>query len=117
MAGDGYDEHEDSKRRTDGFTNLLSVNFSERVIDGMKVKHPKLQWKVMDMANMKTLKDESFDLVMDKDARQRWLTHEVEATQWFAMTQAALRQLKVGRHEIIELIAYDKKDTASSDEK
>ncbi|KAI9914512.1 hypothetical protein PsorP6_007626 [Peronosclerospora sorghi] len=209
----------------DGFTNVLSVDFSERVIDEMKRKHPKLQWQVMDMTNMKTLKDESFDLVMDKgaldalmaenkleikkdaskmfgevervlapggryccvtvaqdfilhyllsffccskttawsvsvqelprdarnfltpflitalkcqeldskayskvqynekefvsdvgDARQRWLTHEVEATQWFAMTQAALRQLKVGRHEIIELIANDEKDTASSDE-
>uniref|UniRef100_M4BQG5 Methyltransferase type 11 domain-containing protein n=1 Tax=Hyaloperonospora arabidopsidis (strain Emoy2) TaxID=559515 RepID=M4BQG5_HYAAE len=205
----------------DGFSNLLSVDFSERVIDEMKRKHPALQWQVMDMTDMRMLADNSFDLVMDKgaldalmaedtaavkedasrmlrevrrvlaaggrfccvtmaqdfilqhlldffvmdvheeatvwsvsvqelprerrkpfvpflvaalkcwkadaraqakvrynakhfvsdkdDARLRWLTHEVEATQWFAMTQAALRQLKVGRQEVIELIANDEK--------
>jgi spermidine synthase/ubiquinone/menaquinone biosynthesis C-methylase UbiE len=201
----------------DGFTQLLSVDFSERVIDEMRRKQPTLQWKVMDMTDMRELQDGSFDLVMDKgaldalmaedtaeikadalkmltevsrvlapggryccvtmaqdfilqhllgffcqdvmqwsvgvqelprearkpfapflvaalkcakanvkaaqkaqynakqfvsdagEARQRWLTHEVEATQWFAMTQAALRQLQVGRQEVIELIANDDK--------
>ncbi|CAI5746637.1 unnamed protein product [Peronospora destructor] len=44
------------------------------------------------------------------EAKKRWLIHEVEATQWFAMTQAALRQVKVGRQEVIELIANDEKD-------
>ncbi|KAG7395967.1 hypothetical protein PHYBOEH_002952 [Phytophthora boehmeriae] len=210
----------------DGFSDLLSVDFSERVIDEMRRKHPTLRWEVMDMTDMKTLEDGSFDLVLDKgaldalmaedtleikkdatrmlqevrrvlapggryccvtmaqdfilshllrffsvgdneeaeadrthwavgvqelprearkpfapfltaalkcakgnpkaarkaqynnkqfvsdagEARQRWLTHEVEATQWFAMTQAALRQLKVGRQEIVELIANDEND-------
>ncbi|RQM14888.1 hypothetical protein DD237_003055 [Peronospora effusa] len=202
----------------DGFVNLLSVDFSARVIDEMQRKHPAMQWQVMDMTDMRTLEDGSFDLVMDKgaldalmaedtkeikedasrmlnevervlapggryccvtmaqdfilqhllgffltakdntttswsvgvqelprearkpfapffvaamkcrntnnkvqynakefvsdvrEARQRWLIHEVEATQWFAMTQAALRQLKVGRQEVIELIANDEKD-------
>ncbi|ETK78092.1 hypothetical protein L915_15828 [Phytophthora nicotianae] len=208
----------------DGFSSLLSVDFSERVIDEMRRKYPALQWQVMDMTDMRALEDASFDLVMDKgaldalmaedtpeikqdaskmlrevrrvlapggrylcvtmaqdfilqhllsffslkdvtetepthwsvgvqelprdarkpfapflaaalkcpksdskaskkaqynakqfvsgvgEARQQWLTHEVEATQWFAMTQAALRQLKVGRQEIIELIANDEMD-------
>ncbi|KAI9990172.1 hypothetical protein PInf_020598 [Phytophthora infestans] len=208
----------------DGFSSLLSVDFSERVIDEMRRKHPVLQWQVMDMTDMRALEDASFDLVMDKGAldalmaedtpeikrdalkmlrevrrvlapggryccvtmaqdfilqhllsffslkdetepepthwsvgvqelprdlrkpfapflaaalkcpksdskasrkaqynakqfisdvgysRQQWLTHEVEATQWFAMTQAGLRQLKVGRQEVIELIANDEKD-------
>ncbi|KAK1928594.1 Methyltransferase-like protein 13 [Phytophthora citrophthora] len=207
----------------DGFSSLLSVDFSERVIDEMRRKHPALQWQVMDMTDMRTLESGSFDLVMDKgaidalmaedtaeikqdatkmlrevrrvlapggryccvtmaqdfilqhvlnffslkdeqeveptswsvgvqelprdarkpfapflvaalkcpkdnkaakkaqynakqfvseagEARQQWLIHEVEATQWFAMTQAALRQLKVGRQEVIELIANDEKD-------
>ncbi|OWZ14296.1 Methyltransferase [Phytophthora megakarya] len=209
----------------DGFLDLLSVDFSERVIDEMRRKEPTLQWQVMDMTDMRALQDASFDLVMDKgaldalmaedtaeiktdaskmlrevqrvlapggryccvtmaqdfilqhllsffclkdehetnwgvdmqelprearkpfapflaaalkcpksdakaakkaqynakqfvsesgDARQRWLTHEVEATQWFAMTQAALRQLKVGRQEVIELIANDEKDATKS---
>ncbi|CAH0481164.1 unnamed protein product [Peronospora belbahrii] len=205
----------------DGFSTLLSVDFSERVIDEMRRKEPTLQWQVMDMTNMEMLEDESFDLVMDKgaldalmaedtaeikedaskmlrevrrvlapggryccvtmaqnfilqhlldffltakddtmtswtvdvqelsqearkpfvpflatalkcrkvdnkvqynakqfvsndgEAKQRWLTHEVEATQWFAMTQAALRQLKVGRQEVIELIANDELDTTT----
>ncbi|KAG6973772.1 hypothetical protein JG688_00003372 [Phytophthora aleatoria] len=208
----------------DGFLSLLSVDFSARVIDEMRRKHPALQWQVMDMTDMRALEDASFDLVMDKgaldalmaedtpeikrdaskmlrevrrvlspggryccvtmaqdfilqhllgffslkddtetepthwsvgvqelprdarkpfapflaaalkcpksdskaakkaqynakqfisdvgEARQQWLIHEVEATQWFAMTQAALRQLKLGRQEIIELIANDEKD-------
>ncbi|GMF26582.1 unnamed protein product [Phytophthora lilii] len=208
----------------DGFGDLLSVDFSARVIDEMRRKHPALRWQVMDMTDMRALADASFDLVMDKgaldalmaedtpeiradaarmlrevrrvlapggryccvtmaqdfilqhllgffslkdeqeaeptswsvgvqelprdarkpfapflaaalkcpksdnkaarkaqynskqfvsdagEAHQRWLTHEVEATQWFAMTQAALRQLKVGRQEVIELIANDEND-------
>ncbi|CEG35158.1 methyltransferase-like protein 13 isoform x1 [Plasmopara halstedii] len=203
----------------DGFSNLCSVDFSELVINEMRRKHPLLQWQVMDMTDMRTLEDASFDLVMDKgaldalmaentaeikqdankmlrevrrvlapgghyccvtmaqdfilhhvlsffsmkdetetepthwsvgvqelphdrrkpfvpflvaalkcsksdqktakkaqyDAKQfvsevgevrlQWLTHEVEATQWFAMKQMALRQLEVGRQETIELIA------------
>ncbi|KAL4151211.1 hypothetical protein PRNP1_008160 [Phytophthora ramorum] len=203
----------------DGFSQLLSVDFSARVIDEMRRKLPALRWEVMDMTRMQTLEDASFDLVLDKgaldalmaedtaevrqdatrmlqevrrvlapggryccvtmaqdfilqhllgffsaqdatswsvgvqelprdarkpfapflaaalkcpkadskaartaqynskqfvsdvgEARQRWLTHEVEATQWFAMTQTALRQLKVGRQEVVELIANDEKD-------
>lgn len=212
----------------DGFSNLLSVDFSARVIDEMQRKYPALQWQVMDMTNMRALEDASFDLVMDKgamdalmaentaeirhdalkmlcevrrvlapggryccvtmaqdfilqhllsffilpveadaeqthwsvsvhelprdgrksfvpflvaalkcpksdvktakkaqynaklfvsdigEARLQWLTHEVEATQWFAMTQAALRQLKVGRQEVIELIVNDEEDAMKS---
>ncbi|KAG6613770.1 methyltransferase-like protein 13 isoform x1 [Phytophthora cinnamomi] len=212
----------------DGFCDLLSVDFSARVIDEMRRKHPALRWQEMDMTDMRALGAASFDLVVDKgaldalmaedtpevredatrmlrevrrvlapggryccvtmaqdfilqhllgffcaadadadeaqptswavgvqelprdarkpfapflaaalkcpkadgkaarkaqynskqlvsdvgEARQRWLTHEVEATQWFAMTQAALRQLKVGRQEIIELIANNESDAA-----
>ncbi|KAE9028619.1 Methyltransferase-like protein 13 [Phytophthora rubi] len=210
----------------DGFSELLSVDFSARVIDEMRRKQPALRWEVMDMTDMRALGDASVDLVLDKGAldalmaedtpavrqdatrmlrevrrvlapggryccvtmaqdfilqhllsffsgqdeaktrwgvgvqelprdarkpfapflvaamrcaqadskaakkaqynnkqfvseegaaRQRWLTHEVEATQWFAMTQAALRQLKVGRQEIVELIANDKKDAAKGE--
>ncbi|KAG7378237.1 hypothetical protein PHYPSEUDO_010391 [Phytophthora pseudosyringae] len=210
----------------DGFSSLLSVDFSERVIGEMTRKHPALQWRVMDMTDMRALEAGSFNLVVDKgaldalmaedtpevrvdaskmlrevrrvlapggryccvtmaqdfilqhllsffsaedaqeaeptrwgvgvqelprdarkpfapflaaalkcpksdtkgakraqynakqfvsdvgEARRRWLTHEVEATQWFAMTQAALRQLKVGRQEVVELIANDETDAS-----
>ncbi|TDH67837.1 hypothetical protein CCR75_007980 [Bremia lactucae] len=212
----------------DGFSCLLSVDFSARVINEMQSKHPALKWQVMDMTQMDALEDASFDLIMDKgaldalmaedtpeikldaikmfrevrrllatsgryccitmaqdfilrhlleffilkdfvetkptywgvgvqelprdsrklfapflvaalkcsklhdkaatmvqynakqfsidvgEARLQWLTREVEATQWFAMTQAALRQLKSGRQEIIELIANDEKYAAKS---
>ncbi|RLN26968.1 hypothetical protein BBJ28_00010980 [Nothophytophthora sp. Chile5] len=211
----------------DGFSDLMSVDFSERVIDEMRRKHPTLRWEVMDMTDMAAFQPASFDLVLDKgaldalmaedtveiktdatrmlrevrrvlapggryccvtmaqdfilshllgffsikdsgetdgptqwavgvqelprevrkpfapflaaalkcpksdgraartaryngkqfvsdagEARQRWITHEVEATQWFAMTQAALRQLQVGRQEIVELIANDESDAS-----
>ncbi|CAI5746636.1 unnamed protein product [Peronospora destructor] len=52
----------------DGFGNLLSVDFSRRVIDEMQRKHPTMQWRVMDMTDMRTLEDASFELVMDKGA-------------------------------------------------
>lgn len=203
----------------DGFTNIVSVDFSELVIEEMRKKHPQLQWQVMDMTQMTAFADASFDVVLDKGAldalmaadtdeikadatkmltevervlanggryfcvtmaqdfilahlltyfcqqaeasawsvavheiprdarkpfvpflvtlakaatvkrhttavynnksfvhsnsaaRQQWLVHEVEATQWYTMTQAGLKKLQVGRQEIIELIANDRKTT------
>lgn len=215
----------------DGFSTLVSVDFSERVVDEMRRKHPDMQWEVMDMTDMKAFAAGSFDLVVDKGAldalmasdtpeirqdatkmllevqrvlspggryccvtmaqdfilrhvltffcvstaaeadseaakatgwavtvrevprdarkpfvpflitaakcprssasarraaynakalehesgaaRQQWLTHEVEATQWYTMTQGGLKKLQVGRQEVIELIANSSSDATA----
>lgn len=213
----------------DGFSTLVSIDFSERVVDEMRRKHPDMRWEVMDMTDMNAFASGSFDLVVDKGAldalmasdtpeirqdatkmllevqrvlapggryccvtmaqdfilrhvltffcvsaasepdsdaaakatgwavsvrevprdarkpfvpflvtaakcqrstasarkaiynakpfehesgaaRQQWLTHEVEATQWYTMTQGGLKKLQVGRQEVIELIANNSSD-------
>lgn len=210
----------------DGFTNITSIDFSERVIQEMSEKYPHMQWKVMDMTRMDAFEHGSFDLVVDKgaldalmaadtseiradalrmfeeiervlcpggryicvtmaqdfildhlltylclvmenhwdvsiaeiprDARQpfvpfflsclkrskdeeekansakvmynqkslcrkngaaqkQWLVHEVEATQWYTMTQAALKKIQVGRQEVIELISHKQDDLPNED--
>ncbi|RHZ05333.1 hypothetical protein DYB26_015380, partial [Aphanomyces astaci] len=37
--------------------------------------------------------------------RAQWLRHQVEATQWFIMSQNELKQIQVGRQRLIELMA------------
>jgi ubiquinone/menaquinone biosynthesis C-methylase UbiE len=53
----------------DGYENILSVDYSEQVIEEMneksKVACPGLKYEVCDVFNM-TYKDEAFDLVLDK---------------------------------------------------
>lgn len=216
----------------DGFSSLVSVDFSERAVDEMRRKHPEMDWRVMDMTDMREFQPGAFDLVVDKGAldalmasdtdavrqdatrmllevqrvlapggrylcvtmaqdfilchlltffclsaddkapvdgsdkpsgwavsvrevprdarkpfvpflvttakvarhlpsarkalynakpfehdsglaRQQWLTHEVEATQWYTMTQGLLKKLQVGRQEVIELIANNSDDATA----
>ncbi len=51
-----------------GFTNVVSIDFSEGVIGRMRAQHtarPSLRWEVMDAKAM-TFPDGTFDLVVDK---------------------------------------------------
>jgi len=47
------------------YTNQLSVDFSEVVIEQMQTKHPDLEWRVEDVRSLK-LEDSSFDIAIDK---------------------------------------------------
>nr|CAG8437682.1 5096_t:CDS:2 [Entrophospora candida] len=54
----------------DGYCNITNIDFSNIVIDNMKEKNKhrsKMSWLVMDVRDLKMLKDdESFDVVIDK---------------------------------------------------
>jgi hypothetical protein len=51
------------------YTNQLSVDFSEVVIEQMQIKRPDLEWRVDDVRNLK-LEDCSFDIAIDKASFQ-----------------------------------------------
>mmetsp|Transcript_17328 Transcript_17328/g.27969 ORF Transcript_17328/g.27969 Transcript_17328/m.27969 type:complete len:199 (-) Transcript_17328:664-1260(-) len=55
--------------------SLVSIDFSETVIDSMRLKYPELNWEVMDMTNM-TFDEGRFDLVIDKAAMDALVTDE-----------------------------------------
>ncbi|KDO33001.1 hypothetical protein SPRG_02692 [Saprolegnia parasitica CBS 223.65] len=40
----------------------------------------------------------------DASARKAWLLHEIEATQWYSMSQLELKKVHVGRQRVIELM-------------
>lgn len=50
----------------DGYTEVLSVDFSPAVIDKMKRRRPEMKWEVMDIKNMSTIPDNSIDVAIDK---------------------------------------------------
>jgi len=54
------------------YTNQLSVDFSEVVIEQMQTKRPDLEWRVDDVRNLK-LEDCSFDIAIDKASFQIFL--------------------------------------------
>ncbi|KAF0720613.1 Aste57867_170 [Aphanomyces stellatus] len=45
-----------------------------------------------------------FFLHEDGLPRKQWLVHELEATQWYTMTQSELKKIQVGRQRVIELM-------------
>eukprot|EP00475_Leptophrys_vorax_P044228 TRINITY_DN8779_c0_g1_i1.p1 TRINITY_DN8779_c0_g1~~TRINITY_DN8779_c0_g1_i1.p1 ORF type:complete len:247 (-),score=45.02 TRINITY_DN8779_c0_g1_i1:676-1416(-) len=49
----------------DGFTNVLSVDYSTVLLEHMRSKYPHLQWEFQDVREL-SLPDNSFDLVIDK---------------------------------------------------
>lgn len=56
----------------DGYTDILSTDYSEAVIERMSARaassHPSVRWAVADMTNLAGLGDGSFDVVIDKAA-------------------------------------------------
>jgi ubiquinone/menaquinone biosynthesis C-methylase UbiE len=47
------------------YKSHVYIVFSPVVIDQMKVKHPDMEWKVMDVRDL-TFQDSVFDLAIDK---------------------------------------------------
>jgi ubiquinone/menaquinone biosynthesis C-methylase UbiE len=60
----------------DGFTNVLSMDYSPVVIEKMKRKYPHLQWIVMDVCDMSAIETDSFDMVIDKGVMDALVTDE-----------------------------------------
>ena len=48
------------------YTNQLSVDFSDVVIQQMQGKHPELEWRVADVRNLEVCDDASIDIAIDK---------------------------------------------------
>lgn len=59
-----------------GLRDVCSIDYSVVVIEKMKLKEPLLQWKVMDMTDMKEFQNNSFDIVIDKAAMDALVTDE-----------------------------------------
>ena len=63
----------------DGYTNIVNIDYSQNVIEKMKLKNShrnKMTWVVMDMTNMNPFSNESFDVVIDKAAMDAIMTEE-----------------------------------------
>ena len=63
-----------------GYEDIVNIDYSATVIHAMRAKHatarPKMQWVVMDMTDMSSLDDASFDVVIDKAAMDALMTQE-----------------------------------------
>ena len=95
-----------------GYLHICSLDYSTVVIDAMKQRHkherPGMEWIVMDMTHMDTLRDTSFDVVIDKAAMDALMTGEedvwnpaqtvIDASR--RMCHHISRLLKVGGHNL-----------------
>jgi EEF1A lysine methyltransferase 4 len=63
-----------------GYTNIVNIDYSDNVIQHMQQLHsidrPQMQWRVMDMTDLSSFPDASFDVVLDKAAMDALLTQE-----------------------------------------
>mmetsp|Transcript_9440 Transcript_9440/g.10760 ORF Transcript_9440/g.10760 Transcript_9440/m.10760 type:complete len:220 (+) Transcript_9440:114-773(+) len=59
-----------------GAENLISIDYSETVIERMRQKHPEMEWKKMDMTKMDGFEDDRFDYIIDKAAMDALVTDE-----------------------------------------
>lgn len=63
-----------------GYTNIVNIDYSATVIQHMQEKHAVdrslMQWRVMDMTDLSSFSDASFDVVLDKAAMDALLTKE-----------------------------------------
>ena len=56
--------------------NVVSIDFSQVVIERMRARFPELTWMEMDMTNMTGFDDASFDVILDKGAMDAIVTDE-----------------------------------------
>lgn len=60
----------------DGFENILSTDISEVCIENQKEAFPHLEWQVADIRHMDNLKNETFDIVIEKATLDALLVKE-----------------------------------------
>ncbi|KAL0483075.1 hypothetical protein AKO1_014962 [Acrasis kona] len=60
----------------DGYTNVISMDYSSVVIDKMSKKYPHLEWVVMDVCDMSVITTGSYDIVLDKGVMDALVTDE-----------------------------------------
>eukprot|EP01088_Endostelium_zonatum_P017681 TRINITY_DN5341_c0_g1_i2.p1 TRINITY_DN5341_c0_g1~~TRINITY_DN5341_c0_g1_i2.p1 ORF type:complete len:227 (+),score=42.74 TRINITY_DN5341_c0_g1_i2:27-683(+) len=92
----------------DGYRNIVSIDFSEVVINQMKEKHkedcPELEWQVMDVLDLTFTPEEQFDFAIDKgtmdavmgDSRSMWEVPEEVQSICSKMSSETSKVLKPG---------------------
>lgn len=79
----------------DGFTQIISTDYSEPVIKFMRDKHPDLQWEVMDCMHLE-YPNETFDMVIDKGTMDALLCGNNAFSNVKKMLDEMYRVLKPG---------------------
>mgnify|MGYP003974429777 CR=1 FL=1 len=95
-----------------GFKNVTSVDFAPNVIKAMKIKyeasHKSLIWQVEDVRNLNGIKDDTFDVVIDKacldalvcDEGDPWSPNESTKNDMRNTLNSVLRVLKKNKGQI-----------------
>lgn len=95
----------------DGFTNLVSIDYSSVVIAKMKQQTPFLDFQEMDCQRM-TFKDEEFDFILDKGTLDAILCGTDSKKNGESMIAEVYRVLKTGG--VFVVVTYGKADTRMS---
>ena len=84
----------------DGFQNIVNNDISPAVIKHMTARNaesrPKMKWVVMDVTEMNSLEDNTFDLVIDKSTIDTLSCGDNSNIKVAMMLKESLRVLKVG---------------------
>jgi len=80
----------------DGFNNLVNIDISSVVIKKMQERNPHMTWITMDVTNMRTFEDASFDVVFDKGTLDAILCGDDSMNVAHRMLREIHRVLKPG---------------------
>jgi len=75
----------------DGYKNIVNVDFSEAVIDLMRKRNStnSMEWKVVDISDMNSFDDESFDVILDKGTFDSVMCGQL----WYKLVPKVLREM------------------------
>mmetsp|Transcript_67676 Transcript_67676/g.153164 ORF Transcript_67676/g.153164 Transcript_67676/m.153164 type:complete len:207 (-) Transcript_67676:117-737(-) len=81
---------------SDGYTNQINIDLCKNVIAAQKERYPDMDWRVMDVLDLKFEDEKDFAVVLDKSMIDTLLCGEGAEEKVLAMFREALRVLKPG---------------------